>query len=278
MDYIELNFSMPNGEDRDILLAELSEFAFEGFQEQEFRVIGYIPRLSLADCKESVDILLAKYGVTECRYIVIENQNWNALWESSITPINIADRIYFRAPFHEPKEDTLNIIIMPKMSFGTGHHTTTRLVSRFILDMDVEGKQGLDMGSGTGVLSIIAALRGASHLDAVDIDEWAYENSKENLSFNNISEDIITPILGGAKSIEGRNYDFILANINRNILLNDMSLYVSTLKSGGDLVMSGFLESDVEILSAKISELGLEIVASRMEDGWVSLRCHKPQI
>ena len=163
---------------------------------------------------------------------------------------------------------------MPKMSFGTGHHATTWLVSRAVLDLGVAGRRGLDMGSGTGVLSIVAAKCGAEHVDAVDIDDWADANCRENIAANGVA-DRITPMLGDVRRIAGRHYGFILANINRNILLADMSAYAAALDAGGDLVMSGFLEPDVPAITACAEKLGLRPVATAVKEGWVTVRVRK---
>ncbi len=223
----------------------------------------------MADCKEQVDALLARYGVAG-RYIAIETQNWNAVWESNFPPVDVEGRLLIHAPFHEPAPaGVMEVVVMPKMSFGTGHHATTWLVSRAVLDLGVAGRRGLDMGSGTGVLAIVAAKCGAAHVDAVDIDDWADENCRENIASNGVA-DRIEPMLGDVRRIAGRHYGFILANINRNILTADMPAYAAALEPGGDLVMSGFLEQDVPAIVACAGELGLRPVATaarRVDDG-----------
>jgi ribosomal protein L11 methyltransferase len=163
---------------------------------------------------------------------------------------------------------------MPKMSFGTGHHATTYLMSREMIGRDYTGKVGLDMGSGTGVLAIIAAKFGAERVDAVDIDDWAYENCIENIAQNGVSDRIV-PILGDASAIEGKQYDFILANINRNILIADMPRYAATLRAGGELYMSGILERDVEDVRLRAAEFGIEMDGARFRNGWAVMRCIK---
>ena len=163
---------------------------------------------------------------------------------------------------------------MPKMSFGTGHHATTWLMSRAVLDLGVAGRTGLDMGSGTGVLAIVAAKCGAAHVDAVDIDDWADENCRENVAANGVSERI-TPMLGDVRRIAGRSYDFILANINRNILVADMAAYAAALTLGGDLVMSGFLEQDVPAITEAAAKLGMTVAATADRDGWMLVHVKK---
>ncbi len=275
MDYIELTIPVANAEQAEILTAWLADYPFDSFTTERTALKAYIPQQLLADCKEEVDALLADEGITGARYVSIEAQNWNALWESNFEPVDVDGRIYIRAPFHaQAAGEALDIVIMPKMSFGTGHHATTHLMSATIADLNLQGLQGLDMGSGTGVLAIIAALRGAAHIDAVDIDEWADENCRENITTNGVA-DRITPILGDASAIEGRHYDFILANINRNILLADMPRYEATLATGGTLLMSGILEQDIPAITTRAEELGLHTVETRLRNGWAMVRVCK---
>ncbi len=275
MDYVELNIPIVDAEQGEILTAYLADYPFESFTTEKAHLKAYIPQEHLADCKEDIDALLEAHGVRNARYVSIEAQNWNALWESNFEPVDVDGRIYIRAPFHAPAANgAMEVIIMPKMSFGTGHHATTHLMSAAIAELDVAGKNGLDMGSGTGVLAIIAALRGAAHLDAIDIDAWADENCRENIATNGVA-DRITPILGDASVIVGRHYDFILANINRNILLADMPRYTAALHAGGTLLMSGILEQDIASIVARGEELGLRHIASRLKDGWAVVRLEK---
>ena len=217
---------------------------------------------------------MAHYGV-QGRYIAIETQNWNAVWESNFPPVDVEGRLLIRAPFHEPAPaGVMEVVVMPKMSFGTGHHATTWLVSRAVLDLGVAGRRGLDMGSGTGVLSIVAAKCGAAHVDAVDIDDWADANCRENIAANGVA-DRITPMLGDVRRIAGRHYGFILANINRNILTADMPAYAAALVPGGDLVMSGFLEADTAAVTQAAAEQGMETVAAETREGWMMIRVKK---
>lgn len=272
MDYVELNIPIVDAEQGEILTAYLADYPFESFATEKGRLKAYIPQEQLADCKEEIDALLAEQGIAAPRYVSIEAQNWNALWESNFDPVDVDGRIYIRAPFHAPAANgAMEVVIMPKMSFGTGHHATTHLMAAAITDLDVAGRNGLDMGSGTGVLAIIAAMRGAAHLDAVDIDAWADENCRENIQANGVA-DRITPILGDASVIEGRHYDFILANINRNILLADMPRYRAALVAGGTLLMSGILEEDIPSIVARAEELGMRFAGSTLKAGWAVVR------
>lgn len=274
MDYISLQIPVTDAEQGEILTAELADYPFESFETEGSMLKAYIPGDRLADCKSEVDALLDRYGVTG-RYIAIETQNWNALWERNYPATDVEGRLRIRAPFHEAAPaGELEVVVMPKMSFGTGHHATTWLMSRAVLDLGVSGRRGLDMGSGTGVLSIVAVKCGAAHVDAVDIDDWADANCRENIAANGVS-DRITPILGDVRSIVGRHYDFILANINRNILLADMPSYAAALNAGGDLVMSGFLEADVPALVTAAEGFGMTLVETAGRDGWMMVHVRK---
>ncbi len=270
MNYIALNIAVEGAESSDIIVAELAEFPFESFQTEGAMLCAYIEQGALVDCKSQVDDVLAAMGV-EGRYIAIETQNWNAVWESQFQAVEVDDRVVIRAPFHaEPTADVVDIVIMPKMSFGTGHHATTFLMCRAIVDMQLAGKRGLDMGSGTGVLAILAAKCGAESVDAVDIDDWAYDNSQENIATNGV-EGVVNPILGGIEAIAGDSYDFILANINRNILLAQIEEYRKMLSSGGEIVMSGFLEQDVASIQSAGEQLGMMLVSRSDREGWQAL-------
>ena len=276
MDYISLQIPVSDAEQGEILTAELADYPFESFETEGSVLKAYIPSERLVDCKGDVDALLERYGVAG-RYIAIETQNWNALWERNFPPVDVEGRLRIRAPFHDPAPDgELEVVVMPKMSFGTGHHATTWLVSRAVLDLGVAGRTGLDMGSGTGVLSIVAVKCGASHVDAVDIDDWADANCRENIAANGVA-DRITPLLGDVRRIAGRRYGFILANINRNILLADLPSYAAALERGGDLVMSGFLEADVPAIVSRAKELGMEVVETASREGWQMVHVRKAE-
>ena len=276
MDYISLQIPVSDAEQGEILTAELADYPFESFETEGSVLKAYIPSERLVDCKGDVDALLGRYGVAG-RYIAIETQNWNALWERNFPPVDVEGRLRIRAPFHDPAPDgELEVVVMPKMSFGTGHHATTWLVSRAVLDLGVAGRAGLDMGSGTGVLSIVAVKCGALHVDAVDIDDWADANCRENIAANGVA-DRITPLLGDVRRIAGRRYGFILANINRNILLADLPSYAAALERGGDLVMSGFLEADVPAIVSRAKELGMELVETASREGWQMVHVRKAE-
>lgn len=276
MDYTVLHIAVSDDEQAEILTAELADFPFESFETEDGLLKAYIPAVRLSGCKTDVDALLARRGV-EGRYAVIPTQNWNASWESDFPPVDVEGRLRIRAPFHDPAPaGEMEAVVLPRMSFGTGHHATTWLMSRAVLGLGVAGRTGLDMGSGTGVLAIVAAKCGARHLDAVDIDDWADANCRENIAANGVA-DRIEPMLGDVRRIAGRRYDFILANINRNILTADMAAYAAALLPGGDLVMSGFLAADVEAIEAAAAREGLLPVARAERDGWFLVHVRRPQ-
>ena len=276
MDYISLQIPVSDAEQGEILTAELADYPFESFETEGSVLKAYIPSERLVDCKGDVDALLERYGVAG-RYIAIETQNWNALWERNFPPVDVEGRLRIRAPFHDPAPDgELEVVVMPKMSFGTGHHATTWLVSRAVLDLGVASRAGLDMGSGTGVLSIVAVKCGASHVDAVDIDDWADANCRENIAANGVA-DRITPLLGDVRRIAGRRYGFILANINRNILLADLPSYAAALERGGDRVRRGVLEADVPAIVSRAKELGMELVETASREGWQMVHVRKAE-
>ena len=271
MNYISLNIAFSDDLQAEILTAELADYPFESFEADAGTLKAYIPQERLADCKGEVDALLAHYGV-QGRYIAIETQNWNAVWESNFPPVDVEGRLLIRAPFHEPAPaGVMEVVVMPKMSFGTGHHATTWLVSRAVLDLGVAGRRGLDMGSGTGVLSIVAAKCGAAHVDAVDIDDWADANCRENIASNGVA-DRIEPMLGDVRRIAGRHYGFILANINRNILLNDMKQYVACMHPGSELFMSGFYIDDIPAIRREAEKHGLTFVHHQEKNRWAAVK------
>ncbi len=274
MQYIEMSLPVQAGEPAEILTAQLSDWSFDSFREEEGCLKAYMPVRAYVEEKAEIERFLQEIG-QPFSVETMPDTNWNAVWESHFEPIIVDGRCLIRAPFHESQPGfEYEIEIMPKMSFGTGHHATTCLMVSQLLDMPVSGN-GLDMGSGTGVLAILAVKRGASHVDAIDIDSWAYENCRENIAANGVSAQI-TPYLGDASLLEGKHYDFILANINRNILLRDMEAYVQSLNPQGVLLVSGILEQDIPSIAARATSLGLERVEDRRRDGWVSMRFVKP--
>lgn len=272
MNYIEYTVRVSGQDESDILVAELAEMGFDSFSEFDgSKVQCYITEQEF----ESNASLIQEYlkGM-EVQIKQIEQQNWNAMWESNFEPIALGDMCYIRAPFHSPAPggSKYEIVIMPKMSFGTGHHPTTYLMVESILRADLNSKNGLDMGSGTGILAILAVKCGALHVDAIDIDEWAWENCNENKELNGVA-DSVTALLGDASLLEAKpcSYDFVLANINRNILLRDMHLYKAAMRPGATIIFSGFLEFDIPAIEACAKELGMTIQCQKLRQGWASI-------
>lgn len=271
MKYVELSINTADGEFAEIAIAILSDLPFESFSEEDGCLKAYIRSADMESCKNDIDLVLKNHSY-DYSFKELEDCNWNAVWESNFEPINVEERCLIRAPFH-PSDDRFEyqIEIMPKMSFGTGHHATTYLMIAEIMDTDLKGLRGLDMGSGTGVLAILAAKRGAAHVDAIDIDEWAYQNSTENISANHVAGKV-TPIIGDAAKLAGKQYDFILANINRNILQADMDAYAKSLVSGGILIVSGILETDIPAIRQKAESLNLKFMSQRLREGWAAIK------
>ncbi|MCJ7466867.1 MAG: 50S ribosomal protein L11 methyltransferase [Maribacter sp.] len=270
--YIEYCFKIkPLQPTSDILMAELGEAGFESFVENDEGVLAYIQKKDWAPgILEDIHIMenpkvKISYDTRE-----IAQENWNAAWESNFNPIRIGNDCVVRAPFHEKPEVAYDIVIEPKMSFGTGHHETTHMMLEYILEHDFIGKSVLDMGSGTGVLAILAAMKGAKEIDAIDNDAWCYLNAKENVERNDCNH--IRVYEGDASRLQTRNYDIILANINRNILLEDIPNYVRCLNKDGLLFLSGFYEGDLQMITAKCEELGLKFEKNLEKNNWVAAK------
>ena len=263
-------------EQGEILSAYLADFPFYSFDYDGELLNAYAPQSDMAEFRQAIEEMLEGEGFIDYFFEDIEAQNWNASWESDFEEVEVRGEVLIHAPFHPERPDYkgLEVIIQPKMSFGTGHHSTTQLMIESLLDGDIEGKSLLDMGSGTGVLAIVAAKLGAESVLAVEIDDMAEESVLENIELNGVAEKVES-ICGDAKAIEGRKFDIVLANINRNILLADMEVYDKTLNVGGKLVMSGFLAEDVEILTEKAQSLGYELVNHRTNDVWQALELTK---
>src|SRR5690606_12892197 len=256
MNYLEFTFTIaPLQPASEILIAELGQAGFESFVANETGITAYIPKEAFEeDGLSGVQILQS--GELSITYTTQETEqvNWNEEWEKNFHPIQVEDSCCVRAPFHPKTDVKYDIVIEPKMSFGTGHHATTHMMIQFLLKNDFEGKKVLDMGCGTGVLAIVAEKRGAVEVDAIDIDNWCYQNSMENVERNNCSR--ISVFEGGAELLGGKKYDVVIANINRNILLEDIPTYSRCLEKGGQLYLSGFYEADIPAIQEKCLEHG----------------------
>jgi len=270
--YIEYNFTVqPPQPASEILISELGAVGFESFVEEADGVLAYIQQADWRDdMLESVGILSnPNFKIAFVRKEIAQ-ENWNEVWEQNFHPIMVDDVCMIRAPFHEKQDVSYDIVIEPKMSFGTGHHETTHMMLQHILELEMEGKAVLDMGCGTGVLAILAAMRGASPVDAVDIDNWCYLNAKENVARNNV--DFIQVQEGDASLLKDRRYHVIIANINRNILLGDIGTYVSCLSPDGILLLSGFYIEDLEVITQKCREEGLRLEKNIEKNNWVAAK------
>ena len=270
--YLEFQFKIhPPVPASEILIAELGSLGFESFVENEDGVTAYILKEEFNEnMLTEVRILDSDEFKISYSSSEIQQVNWNEEWEKNFQPIVVDDICSVRAPFHPKPETEFDIIIEPKMSFGTGHHATTHMMIQFILKNEWKGKSVLDMGCGTGVLAILSSQKGANPVEAIDIDNWCYLNTLENIERNNVPE--ISVKEGGAELLGEKKYDVIIANINRNILLNDMQKYVSVLQPDGDLYLSGFYKEDIPIIQEACEKLGLKFQENLEKDKWVAVK------
>ena len=255
----------------EILIAELGYAGFESFVETETGVTAYVQKDEwYATILDDIQILNSEEFKIDFTYNEIEQTNWNEEWEKNFSPIVVDDACSVRAPFHEKPNTQYDIIIEPKMSFGTGHHETTHMMIQHILKNDFSNKSVLDMGCGTGVLAILAEMKGAKPVDAIDYDNWCYLNSLENVERNNCEN--ITVIEGDASVLPGKKYDIIIANINRNILITDMQTYVACLNKGGLLFLSGFYNDDIPVIQETCEKYLLKFNEKMERNHWVALK------
>ncbi len=270
--YLAYTFTItPKEPATEILIAELGSVGFESFVENENGVIAYIQQV---DWNEHMldDIYALKSDEFSISYEkeLIEQTNWNKEWEKNFNPIQVNDLVSIRAPFHKNPNLEYDIVIEPKMSFGTGHHETTHMMIQHLLDLDLKNKKVLDMGCGTGILAIFAEMKGAQPIDAIDIDSWCYENSMENCERNRCTH--ISVYKGDASLLKNKKYDLVIANINRNILLNDIQIYSSCLNAKGVLLLSGFYKEDIPIIDAETSKYNLRLDKTIVRNNWVALK------
>jgi ribosomal protein L11 methyltransferase len=278
MNYYELIFTIISGEDyhQDLLINTLGDIGFDTFEETETGFKAYIPadefnsdRLEYA-LNEYREMFSFSYQVK-----LIPQKNWNAEWESNFEPIVIKDKIYVRATFHGPRpEFEYEIVIDPKMAFGTGHHQTTSMMLEYVLESDVSAKKVLDMGCGTGILAIMASKSGAALVTAIDYDPVCYDSTIENAELNGTGN--ISAICGSKEVIPDEQYDIILANINRNILLDQLQRYSEVLKVGGELFLSGFYASpDMKMLADEAAKYDIKYINHKITGDWVAVRFSK---
>ena len=270
--YIEYQFTVsPLQPGVEILIAELGYAGFESFVETEVGAKAYIQKGEWNEgILEDIQVLSSEEFQIDYTSTEIAQVNWNEEWEKNFDAIEVDGKCIVRAPFHPEADVAYEIVIEPKMSFGTGHHETTHMMLQHILENDFADKSVLDMGCGTAVLAILAEMKGASKLDAIDIDPWCFENSEENVTRNNCKN--ISAELGDASLLAGRKYDVIIANINRNILLNDMERYRKCLGPGGELYLSGFYKEDLPIITASCNKLGFTFVDNKERNNWIAAK------
>jgi ribosomal protein L11 methyltransferase len=268
--YLEFNFKInPLQPWNEILMAELIELGFDSFMEEADGILGYIPE-DIFNENDLNNLPLMNISEVSIKYNFekLPNINWNEEWEKNFNPINVSDKVLIRAEFHESNPNLHEIIIQPKMSFGTGHHPTTYLMILQMLEMNFQDKTVLDMGCGTSVLAIFAKQRGAEKVVAIDIDEWSVENAKENAERNGVELKILK---GTAESLGDENFDIILANINRNILISDIPDYAKVLKNNGLLLLSGLCFFDADDILEVCKENNLILKNKQQREEWISL-------
>lgn len=272
MNYIEYQFDIqPKEPFGEILTAFLADLEFESFVETDNGISAYV-RTDLDD-ESGVQQIIDDLKDVTIRYTKKEiiQQNWNEEWESNFHPILVANQCYIRAEFHESKpEIPYEVIIQPKMAFGTGHHETTHLMVEYILETEFEGKDVLDMGCGTSILGILAKMKGANYVEAIDFDQWAVDNSIENAERNKVELNIK---LGDSSSLDEKAFDIILANINKNVLMRDIPNYVKNLNfTEGELILSGLMTQDFDDIKSLCESLGLKFINKKQRNEWIALK------
>jgi ribosomal protein L11 methyltransferase len=270
MKTFEYTFSAPSSDiQHDMLVTMLADIGFDSFMDEDRWLKAYCS----AECRDDIAVenLLLDPAFTDIRLLKVEempDKDWNELWEASYQPVVVNERCRVRAPFHEPDSAyEFDLVIEPKMSFGTANHETTAQIIQLMLETDFREKKVLDMGSGTAVLAILAKKLGAAHTVAIDNDEWAYRNAFTNVELNGVSD--IEIILGDALSIRG-SFDVVLANINRNILLRDMHYYVDAMNANAHIFFSGFYTEDLPSIREEAERLGLRYCRHLSRNNWVA--------
>lgn len=265
--YVRISFENLDTEQKEILIACLGDMGYEGFEEEPGKLMAYIGEPAFdADSLHSLTSGLSVSWQQE----LIEPRNWNQLWEENFQPVQVGDFCCVRASFHDPAPGCrFDIIITPKMSFGTGHHATTYMMMETMKELSFEGNSVLDFGTGTGVLAILAEKMGASLINAIDNDDWSIENAAENILLNQCYKIVLQK--ADRLSFPGR-FNIILANINRNVLLARMDSIQQHLTPGGVVIMSGLLEGDKEIITGKAEAAGLVLKGKKSREGWISLQ------
>lgn len=271
MDYIEVNFEIDtNSPEMEIIMAQLAEVEYESFMESEDGLLAYV---QVDNFNEPLLAKMVSSIQPQLRYSfkTIQERNWNAVWESNYDPVTIKDQVYIRAPFHETNPAIkYEILVDPKMSFGTAHHETTSLMIELLIGEEMNEKKVLDMGCGTGILAILSEMMGAAEIDAIDNDEWAYNNSLENVEKNNCKK--INVQLGDVSAMKTVGYEYILANINRNVLLKDIAMYATHIVKNGILLLSGFYTEDLDMIVSSANDNNLSLDFNLVKNNWVAAK------
>ncbi len=270
MNYFELDCIPSIKEHSEILIVKLGELGFESFLETELGFKGYVQQELFTETVKGQLLDLHRQFQFKEHLKLIPDENWNQEWEKNFSPINVDNLCYICASFHPPVSGfRYTVVVNPKMSFGTGHHETTALVVSQLLKLDLKGKRVCDMGCGTGILGILSSKMDAQSVLAIDTDQWAVENSLENIDTNKVTGIVVKK--GDVQQLAGNSFHVILANINRNVLLSDMEQYVRSLTKEGILIVSGFFDMDAPRIKAKAEDLGLEMLEDSYKNKWAML-------
>lgn len=270
--YVALTFKA-NNDDQELLIALLSDYGFEGFEQHDFHFIAFIPESDFS--QKEVESIVTSLSIPNISFTkeIIAPKNWNEEWESNFEPVRVNNQLLIRASFHQSENVDLEIIIDPKMSFGTGHHQTTYMMSEMMLENNFNDKVVFDFGSGTGILSILAAKIGAKSIIALDHEEWAYHNCIENAALNNVNQ--VEAVLGNENNFPIQKFDIILANINKNIIAQNFEKLNEILVVKGNLYLSGFLKTDVNDLMAIANKLNYKLINQKSKNDWSCLLLEK---
>jgi ribosomal protein L11 methyltransferase len=274
-DYIQVTLTItPVFPLQDILPQEMGDLGYDSFEETAEGLLAWIPEKNFNE--NALNKLFASYahsGSVTFSTRFIQGQNWNKVWEDSVEPVIIPGKLAICAPFHSTPAEPMVILIEPRMAFGTGHHPTTLLMASHLIDYDCKNQDVLDMGCGTGILAVIASLKGANSVLAIDNEDPAVDNTLHNVGLNNSSG--ITVKKGSAELLKNRHFHIILANINRNVLWEHIPVYASSLAVGGQLWLSGFFFSDVEMLSKRVAEFNMKVFETHAMGDWQLMKCVK---